>query len=114
MGVNEFRWGVKSPIPGHWHTAKLAHDGFEVEIAADWIEVRIKDNGQLDAQRKSAEEIVEGIVRKMGLGERVRFMATFKSISQFNPQSNCRDSDDPLKSPPGMTPHLPIALSRLL
>jgi len=90
MAINEFRWGVNPTIPGHWRN-KLTHDGFEVEIAADWIELRKQDDGQPDAQRQRAEQIVEGIVRRVGLAEKTRFTATLGSVARFDPLSNRRD-----------------------
>lgn len=93
MLINEFRWSVKPAIPGHWHTANLEHDGFEVEIAADRIEARCEDIGQRDTQQKRAGEIVAGIVRKMGLAEQTRFTTTFGSLSRFDPHSGRRNSN---------------------
>ena len=92
MAINEFRWGVKPAIPGHWHIANLEHDGFEVEITANWIQVRCEDNGQGDAQQRHAQEIVAGIVRKIGLTEQTRFTGTLGSLSQCDPQSGRRDN----------------------
>jgi hypothetical protein len=92
MAKNEFRWGVKPMIPGHWRDT-LRHDGFDVEIAGDWIEVRKEDNGQRDAQQRRAQQIVDGIIRKIGLAEKTRFTATLGSISRFDPHSNRRDTN---------------------
>jgi hypothetical protein len=91
MATNEFRWGVKPDIPGHWLDT-LCHDDFDVEIAGDWIEARKEDDGQREAQQMRAQQIVGGIVRKIGLAERTRFTATLGSVSRFDPRSNRRDS----------------------
>lgn len=90
MAINEFRWGVEPVIPGHWR-GTLTHDGFDVEIAGDWIEARKEDDGQQDVQQRRAQEIVEGIVRKVGLAEKTGFTATLGSVSRFDPHSNRRD-----------------------
>jgi hypothetical protein len=90
MATNEFRWGVKPAIPGHWRDT-LSHDDFEVEIAGDWIEARKEDDGQREAQQRRAQQIVEGISRKMGLAERTRFMTTLASVSRFDHYSGRRD-----------------------
>jgi hypothetical protein len=90
MAINEVRWGVKPTIPGHWRNTST-HDGFEVEIAADWIELRKQDDGRLDAQRQRAEQIVEGIVRRVGLTEKKRLTAMLGSVARFDPLSNRRD-----------------------
>jgi hypothetical protein len=92
MATNEFRWGVKLVIPGQW-CATLKHDGFDVEIAADWIEVRKEQDGERDAQQRHAETIVEGIIRKIGLAEKLRFTAILGSVSRFDPQSDRRDTN---------------------
>lgn len=89
MASNDFRWGVKPAIPGHWRGTQ-SHDDFDVEIAADWIEARKEDDGQPQVQQMRAQQIVEGIVRKIGLAERMRFMATLESVSRFDPHSNRR------------------------
>jgi hypothetical protein len=89
MLINEFRWGVKPKIPGHWHET-LSHDGFEVEIGGDWIEARKQDDGARDAQQVRAEQIVDGVVRKIGLHERTKFTLTLGFTAQFNPGSNQR------------------------
>jgi hypothetical protein len=90
MAMNEFRWGVKPAIPGHWRDT-LKHDGFVVEIAGDWIEVRKEEHGERDAQQRHAEQLVDGIIRKIGLAEKMRFTTTLGSVSRFDPQSNRRD-----------------------
>jgi hypothetical protein len=90
MAINEFRWGVKPAIPGHWRDT-LKHDGFDVEITGDWIEVRKEEGGELDAQQRHAQQIVEGIIRKIGLTEEMRFAATLGSVSRFDPYSSRRD-----------------------
>src|SRR6266498_3303304 len=90
MATNEFRWGVRPAIPGHWH-GTLCHDDFEVEIAGDWIEARKEDDGQREAQQSRAQQIVEGIIQRIGLSEKTRFMATLGSVSRFDPHSNRRD-----------------------
>lgn len=90
MVTNEFRWGVNPAIPGHW-LGMLRHEDFEVEIAADWIEVREQDDGQRDIQRARAQQIVEGIVRKIGLDEKTLYRATLGSVSRFDPHTNRRD-----------------------
>jgi hypothetical protein len=90
MATNEFRWGVKPAIPGQWRDT-LKHDGFDVEIAGDWIEVRKEEHGERDAQQRRAEEIVEGVTRKIGLAEKMRFTAILDSVSRFDPQSDRRD-----------------------
>jgi hypothetical protein len=90
MATNEFRWGVKPSIPGQWRDT-LKHDGFDVEIAGDWIEVRKEEDGERDVQQRHAETIVEGIIRKIGLAEKMRFTAVSGSVSQFDPQSGRRD-----------------------
>jgi hypothetical protein len=90
MTTNEFRWGVKPAIPGHW-LGTLRHDDFDVEIACDWIEARKEDDGQREPQQRRAQQIVEGIIRRIGLSERTRFMATLGSVSRFDPHSNRRD-----------------------
>jgi hypothetical protein len=90
MATNEFRWGVKPAIPGHWR-GTLSHDDFDVEIVADWIEARKEDIGQREVQQMRAQQIVDGIVRKIGLAERTRFTTTLASVSRFDPHSNRRD-----------------------
>src|SRR5438309_2249627 len=90
MATNEFRWGVKPAIPGHWRDT-LKHDGFAVEIAGDWIEARKEEDGPRDAQQARAQQIVDGIIRKIGLAARTRFVAMLGSVSRFDPDSNRRD-----------------------
>jgi hypothetical protein len=90
MATNEFRWGVKPALPGHWRGTQT-HDGFELEIADDWIEARKEDDGQSDVQQGRAQEIIEGIIRGIGLAEKTRFTAALGSVSRFDPQSNRRD-----------------------
>lgn len=88
--MHEFRWGVKPAIPGKWH-GTLEHDGFDVEIACDWIEVRKEDHHDLDVQQRNAKQIVDGVIRRIGLADKMRFTATLGSVSRFDPQSNRRD-----------------------
>jgi hypothetical protein len=90
MPMHEFRWGVKPAIPGKWH-GTLEHDGFDVEIACDWIEVRKEDHHDLDVQQRNAKQIVDGVIRRIGLADKMRFTATLGSVSRFDPQSNRRD-----------------------
>lgn len=91
MATNEFRWGLSPAVPGHWR-GTLKHNDFDVEIAADWIEARKEDDGQRDVQQRRAQQIVEGIVRKIGLDERTRFTPTLAcSVSRFDPVSNRRE-----------------------
>ena len=80
MAINEFRWGVRPAIPDHWRGTRT-HSGFEVEIACEWIEVRKKEQGQRDIQQALARQIVEGLVRSIGLAEKTRFTATLDSVS---------------------------------
>jgi hypothetical protein len=58
MATNEFRWGIKPTVPGQWHNT-CTHDGFEIEISAEWIEARKEDDGQQNVQRDRAEQIVD-------------------------------------------------------
>jgi hypothetical protein len=90
MATNEFRWGVKPTIPGHWQSAE-PHEEFEIQIAGDWIEARVVDNGKQDSQRYRAEEIIMRLVRYISLRERKRFAAIFSSVSRFDSASNRRD-----------------------
>jgi hypothetical protein len=90
MATNEFRWGVEPVIPGHWH-GTVNHDAFEIEIASNWIEVRAEDDGNADAQRVRAKEIVEGMVQKIGLDEKTRFNLRLGSTSRFEREANRRD-----------------------
>lgn len=92
MATNEFRWGVKPAIPGHWRGTQM-HDGFELEIADDWIEARKGNDGKSDAQQRRAQEIVEGIIRGIGRAEKTRFTAVLGSVSRFDPHSNRRDTN---------------------
>jgi hypothetical protein len=91
MATNEFRFGIKPTIPAHWRLT-ASHDGFEIEIAADWIEARIKDDGEPEAQRGIIEPFVHGIARTIGLAEKKRFTATISSLSRVDAGSNRRDS----------------------
>jgi hypothetical protein len=88
--INEFRWGVKPAIPGHW-CGTFKHENFDVEITSDWVEARTEDDGHIEAQRARAEEIVSGVLRKIGLSESARFTASFGSQSQFDSSANRRD-----------------------
>jgi hypothetical protein len=91
MATNEFRFGVKPTIPGNWHTT-VSHDGFEIEIAADWIEARIEDVGHQESQRGRIEPFVHGVARTIGLKEKKRFTATLGSIAKFDARTNRRDT----------------------
>lgn len=91
MATNEFRFGIKPTIPAHWRST-LSHDGFEIEIAADWVEARIEDDGHKELQRGRVEPIVHGIARRIGLAEKTRFTAILGSMSSFDARSNRRDT----------------------
>src|SRR5579864_8051843 len=110
MTINEFRWGIKPAVPGHWRET-LSHDGFEIEIADDWIEVRKEDNGERDAQQKRAQQIVEGIVRKIGLYEKAKFTATFGSLARFDADSNRRDTTAFISDSVKASVHMDIVLT---
>lgn len=90
MAICEFHWGVKPTIPDQWRSA-VTHEGFEIEIAADSIEVRKAEDGQQDAQLRQAQAIVEGILRGIGLAEQTRYAATLGSVTRFDPNLNRRD-----------------------
>jgi len=53
--------------------------------------VRKEEHGERDAEQRRAEKIVEGVTRKIGLAEKMRFTAKFDSVSRFDPQSDRRD-----------------------
>ena len=90
MATNEFRWGVKPPIPGHLHDV-LRQDGCDVEIAGDWIEARVADDGQAAIQQRRAQQAVDAMLRAIGVQEKTKFTAIFGSQSRFDPDSNSRD-----------------------
>lgn len=91
MAINEFRWGVKPRIPSWWHTTHR-HDGFEVEITNDWIELRKECEGHREAEQKLAQQIVEAITTRIGLQEKTHFTAKLGFVSEFDPQSNRRET----------------------
>jgi hypothetical protein len=102
MAINEFRWGVKPSIPGHWRDT-LRHNGFDVAIAGDWIELRKEEEGERDAQEIRAQQIVNAIIRKIGLAEKTRFTAKMAGVARFDPHSNHRDITVLLSDSVGLT-----------
>jgi len=102
MATNEFRWGVKPAIPGHWHYT-LRYESFDVEIASDWIELRKTEDVARDTQQRCAQQIVDGIIRKIGLAEKTRFTAKLGGIARFDPLSNRRDITVLLSDSVGLT-----------
>lgn len=102
MATNEFRWGVEPSIPGHWHYT-LRHEGFDVEVASDWIELRKTEDAERDVQQRCAQQIVDGIIRKIGLAEKTRFTAKLGGIARFDPLSNRRDITVLLSDSLGLT-----------
>lgn len=90
MATNEFRWGVRPNIPGHWHTT-IAHEEFQIEITATWIEARAEESDEPEIQRKQAEQVIQGMLRWIGLSEKKQFTATLDSRSRSEPSSGRRD-----------------------
>jgi len=92
MAINGFRWGVKPEIPGRWHATRR-HDGFEIEIADEWIEARKEDDGQQHLQEARAGEIIQAIIQGIGLREKSLFRARLGSASRVDAQASRRDAN---------------------
>jgi hypothetical protein len=91
MVTNEFQWGVKPEIPAHWRG--IIHvDQFDIELCADRIEARAKDEGEINVMQANAEAIVEGIACDIGLDEKAPYRVRLASRSQSNSDTGQRSA----------------------